>query len=359
MTVFVEDFEGLTVTTNSPLQSAAFLQIGFLSAFTFPSGARLVEPIPNADGPKAVVVGDFARDPGADWTLIGPVLDGSVNAAGDLPSGTAYLGIDNDTVGRVAFSFNAPVFSVGAFVNSEDEINLTAYDAAGRVISGGHITMVATADWDESFITVSSKVPIAKVVFTGGYLVMDDLTFDTDKPATIKGTGDNDQIGSGALKGGPTNAAELILTKNGNDTVFAGGGDDTVMGGSGNDKLHGGAGNDALIGGKGNDKMFGDEGQDSFLMGPFGNIDTLKGFNPFEDTILLPKAIFSGLTLGFLDPAQFTNLAPLIDPTDRIIYNPSTGALSYDIDGNGAIAAVQFAKLPTGLTLDGSEFFVV
>jgi hypothetical protein len=41
-----------------------------------------------------------------------------------------------------------------------------------------------------------------------------------------------------------------------------------------------------------------------------------------------------------------------------IIYDSATGALSYDADGNGAGAAVQFASLSTGLSLTGSSFLV-
>ncbi len=48
------------------------------------------------------------------------------------------------------------------------------------------------------------------------------------------------------------------------------------------------------------------------------------------------------------------------DADDRIVYNPGTGALWYDADGNGAGAAVQIATL-TGLAgaLTQADFMVV
>jgi len=47
------------------------------------------------------------------------------------------------------------------------------------------------------------------------------------------------------------------------------------------------------------------------------------------------------------------------DSTDRIIYNSDTGALSYDPDGTGSAAAVQFAELSTKLALTNLDFLIV
>ena len=44
---------------------------------------------------------------------------------------------------------------------------------------------------------------------------------------------------------------------------------------------------------------------------------------------------------------------------DRVIYDQITGALSYDADGTGVIAQVQFAELDPGLALTNNDFFIV
>ena len=65
---------------------------------------------------------------------------------------------------------------------------------------------------------------------------------------------------------------------------------------------------------------------------------------------------FSALkTKGQLASDAFYSGSAAHDSTDRIIYNPRTGALSYDADGTGSAAPVQFA---TGLTVTAGDFIV-
>ena len=59
------------------------------------------------------------------------------------------------------------------------------------------------------------------------------------------------------------------------------------------------------------------------------------------------------------DCAAYFIGAAAADASDRIVYNNATGALSYDADGNGAGAAVQFATLTAGLALTNNDFVVV
>src|SRR5215210_2771002 len=116
----------------------------------------------------------------------------------------------------------------------------------------------------------------------------------------------------------------------------------------------GGAGNDILSGGSGADVFYFNTALNSST-----NVDTIRDFSVPDDTIRLEDAVFKGLALGTLAADAFCISSGALDREDRIIYNKSTGALSYDADGTGAAAAIKFAQLTAGLALSRWEFFVV
>src|SRR5690606_28721365 len=103
-------------------------------------------------------------------------------------------------------------------------------------------------------------------------------------------------------------------------------------------------------------------GSDTFLfdcaLGTW-NIDQITDFNVAEDRIALDDAIFTTLPLGTLAADAFVTGTAAADVNSRIVYNSSTGAVSYDADGTGGSAMVQFAALSTGLALTNDHFIVV
>jgi serralysin len=108
--------------------------------------------------------------------------------------------------------------------------------------------------------------------------------------------------------------------------------------------------------------LFGGAGADTFVFdSAFGasNVDRIADFSVADDTIHLDDAVFRGVKTGQLSQAAFYAGAAAHDADDRIIYNANTGALSYDADGNGSGAAVQFATVSTGLGLTSADFYVV
>jgi Ca2+-binding RTX toxin-like protein len=126
--------------------------------------------------------------------------------------------------------------------------------------------------------------------------------------------------------------------------------------------IYGNAGVNVLDGGAGNDVLIGLGGADAFAFTTAlgaGNVDTISDYSVADDTIQLENAVFTGLAEGMLAAGAFNTGAAASDADDRIIYNSATGALSFDTDGNGAGAAVQFATLAGGLTLTASEFLVI
>jgi len=123
--------------------------------------------------------------------------------------------------------------------------------------------------------------------------------------------------------------------------------------------VYGNAGNNILNGAAGADFLNGFGGADTFAFTTAlgaGNIDTIGDMTAGLDTIALDDAIFTGL--GNLADAFVTGSAA-VDANDRIIYNSATGALSFDADGTGGGAAVQFATVSAGLALTASDFQVI
>ncbi|MDD2828139.1 MAG: hypothetical protein PHW18_01045, partial [Sulfuricurvum sp.] len=92
------------------------------------------------------------------------------------------------------------------------------------------------------------------------------------------------------------------------------------------------------------------------------NVDTITDFSSTDDTIQLENLIFKKLTTtGALNTAflKANTTGTATDANDYILYNTTTGALSYDADGNGATAAVQFATLTGHPTISAADFTVV
>lgn len=133
-------------------------------------------------------------------------------------------------------------------------------------------------------------------------------------------------------------------------------GSDTLTGGTGSDLLDGGLAADTLTGGAGEDMFRFSTGLGN------GNIDWIKDFKVIDDTILLDNLIFKSvggdgaLALG----AFFGSAAGAAhDADDRIIYDTDSGALSYDADGAGDVAAIEFAQVSTNLKLSASDFIII
>jgi uncharacterized delta-60 repeat protein len=152
-----------------------------------------------------------------------------------------------------------------------------------------------------------------------------------------------------------TNA--LSITGNAGPNVLTGTAfDDTLNGGAGADTLNGASGDDTLVGGNGSDLLTGGGGADAFVFNlapnASSNKDTITDFTSGTDMLQLSKAVFTAISgaVGGLTTEQFWSADGAVaghDADDRIIYNPTTGALYYDADGNGVGTAMQIALLGT------------
>jgi Ca2+-binding RTX toxin-like protein len=170
--------------------------------------------------------------------------------------------------------------------------------------------------------------------------------------------------GKSAINGTGSAQDNIITGNTAANTLNGGLGNDTLDGGAGNDTLSGGDGSDVLIGGAGNDSLTGGDGTDYFVLNAAlsttTNRDTITDFTS-GDHIQLENAVFKKLSVtGTLNTANFAN-GVAVDANDYILYNSSTGVLSYDADGSGKGAAVQIALIGTSThaALTYADFVVI
>lgn len=135
-----------------------------------------------------------------------------------------------------------------------------------------------------------------------------------------------------------------------------------------NDILTVNSGVNVIDGGLGSDTLTGGSGEDTFVfsavLSTSTNKDTIIDFSAIDDTIYLENAIFTKLTAtGALNSSFFAANATgtAVDADDYILYNTTTGILSYDADGNGAGTAIEFALLGTNThpTITNVDFIVI
>ena len=159
---------------------------------------------------------------------------------------------------------------------------------------------------------------------------------------------------AGAVKLTGSVLGDTIIGGAGKDSISGGLGADSLSGGAGNDELSGGAGDDRLAGGAGLDTLVGGEGADWFIFDStpgVSNVDTIRGFAPGTDKIVLSAKVFgkfTGSNAGSAITADNLVVGPAakaLDANDYVIWNTSTGTLSYDADGSGPGAAIPFAKV--------------
>jgi Ca2+-binding RTX toxin-like protein len=338
----------------------------------------------------------------------GPVALGDIVVA-DLNSGetvTATLTLSNPAAGSLSLgaygsavsSFNAAT-GVWTVTGSVADVNsaladvsftpspdwshtLTIVtrirDAAGTGPDDGTITLSATnpLDGDNTFLGGGGRDNL----FGGagsdslfGRAGNDRLDGGSDNDTVSGGSGNdrvyggsgNDRVsgGSGADKVYGGSGHDQVYGDTGNDRLSGGTGHDIMMGGSGRDSISGGSGDDRIYGGLGADVLSGGAGRDAFVFDTRlgkSEVDTIRGFNPGEDRILLDNAIFKSVgSRGALDWNAFQWGDKALNADVRILYDFASGALLYDADGNGSGVAVKFAKIDPWLWLTYDSFRIV
>jgi CSLREA domain-containing protein len=137
-----------------------------------------------------------------------------------------------------------------------------------------------------------------------------------------------------------------------------------LKGNASDNKLFGGAGKDTITGGLGNDTLKGNGDADRFVfdskLDAATNVDHILDFKSGTDKLVLDKDIFTKLSGSTLAAGAFHTADVSHDPSDRVLYQKSTGKLLYDADGiKPGHDPILFAILDTHPTLGASDFLLV
>lgn len=170
-----------------------------------------------------------------------------------------------------------------------------------------------------------------------------------------------------AAKPNASTALDLTGSETGN-AITGNAGANLLIGLGGDDVLTGNAGDDTLVGGLGGDILSGAAGLDSFLFEVVPNSiddDLVMGFVAADDVMLLSRSVFTGLSLGALNPAAFSASQLSVTAATRIIYTQpngpfeSGGRLLFDPDGSGPGTPLRFAVLDGMPAITAADFVVV
>lgn len=177
----VESFEGQTPGANIALGlGASLLHPGTASAFAFPTGVALTDPIPNpgyASG--GAFLHDFALGTDVQNNWGGARV---VDEASDVPLGSAYLGAFAPGPGTtsVSFTFGGPMERVGAYVTgvTASTVRLDVYDGADQLLESLVLGTVELPQWGANFLGIEQLAGIRRAVFSGVDFGLDGLTFE-------------------------------------------------------------------------------------------------------------------------------------------------------------------------------------
>lgn len=319
---------------------------------------------------------------GDDFIIIAGSRDGLAHANvanGSTGVDTLRMFIDGNVLKNILDlgnqANNTGVFRGGSFTNFETfefftscgfdnrKVEFRGSSGDEKVLSGnGDDTLLGGAGDD----FLEGSVGKDRIDGGAGVDTWDHSRFGGSMVVTLKGATIVNVRVNGVVED-KINNIENLSTSNGNDRLTGDGKANQLSGGFGDDILVGGAGDDVLIGGYGNDRLTGGAGKDAFVfdaaLNEFGNNDKVADFSLADDIIRLDNEIFIGIGgNGALAAAKFHIGADATASGQRILYNPATGALSYDANGNvgGADSQeTQFATLAKNLALTAADIQVI
>jgi Ca2+-binding RTX toxin-like protein len=269
---------------------------------------------------------------------------------------------------QVHLNFSEAIVSTGL---SSSRFVITV-DGTSRSVSA----ITAGSSSSQLRLTLTGTAPSSTQSVRVGYT---DLSSGNDSQGVIQDHNGNDMAtiaapgqaadtfrSSVSVSSLASTTAHLVLT--GSNAVNGTGNDlaNSITGNAAANVLKGGVGNDTLIGGLGNDTHSGGLGADIFRFDTTPdstkNRDTITDFNGAQgDRIQLAKTAFPALPdTGILAVSRFRSGSSFSNTNERILYNPTTGHLTYDSNGSAAGGiSVMFATLTKNLNINNTHFAIV
>ena len=277
-------------------------------------------------------------------TLTGTAaLDGTGNELNNLLVGNAGYNQLNGLAGNDTLDGGAGNDSLTGDVGND---SLLGGDGNDTLDGGVGTNTMAGGTGNDLYLVASTTDQVMELAGGGA---------DTEQASVTTTIGANVEllvlVGTDAISGTGSAAAEAIIGNDAANTLLGGGGNDTLSGMGGDDSLGGGDGNDVLAGGDGNDVVAGDAGNDD-LSGGTG-IDTLLGGSGDDIAHFLDSATVAGTTYdggdGF-DTVQFLGYDVFAGLDISAITFTSVEQLL--LHGTFTVSAAQVAQL-TNFTSDG------
>lgn len=316
----------------------------------------------------AVTAPDYTR--ASTIGLSGEVDRIVVSLAANASYGFELLGVSNGR-GSLADPLVRVLGPGGVIVGSNDDGGLgldssftfTAATAGDYVIelrgvgslTGSYVFQASgNAPGNDVYTVGSSSAVILERAGEGNDTVRTSVNYALPATVAIETLTTTSEQGTAAINLTGNEFAQTIIGNAGNNQIDGRAGNDILLGNAGNDLLTGGSGSDTLTGGAGSDNFRFNTG-----LSASGNVDTITDFSVADDTFLLAQPIFSKIAAtGALAASAFQLGTAANDALDRIVYDPASGKIWYDSDGNGSAAAILFAKVTPGTALTSLDFVV-
>jgi Ca2+-binding RTX toxin-like protein len=325
-------------------------------------GGQLADTLDGGAGADVITAG-----PGADLIIGGAGKDilyggkGMDTLKGGLGDDVLYGGVGADTL-------NGGVGADTLYGGSDDDIYVidSIDDVLAENLNEGSDLVNVNIAQEFGIYQLGNNIENAILTNTLAFSLtgnsLDNELKGNAAANTLAGKAGNDLLNGDA-------GNDILGGGEGNDSLYGGADNDVLIGGDGNDIIRGGNGNDLIYGAAGNDSLTGGAGVDTFVfntaLNGTINLDIITDFNISDDTIQLENSVMTGLgsTVGTLAVGQFhggtVNIATEDD--DRIIYNTTSGALYYDLDGTGSSEAIQIVTVGVDVhpVLTNADFIVV